>query len=111
MSAQTIQDAFAPVYAEYQMCVIEDTWGHLAPIRNKKYRGHIVFAAGQYDCGDLNPTAIESEFDGLENSPWEYEAVTNFMRVQKVECGKVYRFDGYFRNYKFVGTVRQLQLV
>lgn len=93
--------------AQHSQALIE-TWGHLAPKRNRTYKGHIVFALGCFGNDGLNPTALECEFDGLDSSPWFYEAMCDFLHSTKGEEGNVYRFDGHFRNYKFVGNLRQL---
>jgi hypothetical protein len=110
MSNQCLADAFAPHEAHYHEQVKQDTWGHLAPKRNKKYTGHVIFAVGCFGCDDLNPTAIECELGDLDGSPWFYDAIIEFMQSFETEAGGVYRWDGTFRNYKFTGTMRRLQL-
>jgi hypothetical protein len=111
MSSQTIADAFAPAEAHYKAEVMSNTWGHLAPHKNKTYRGHIVFAVGCFGSDHLNPTALECEFKGLDSSPWFFDAMQNFLRNMETSEGHVYRFDGTFRNYEFKGRVRELKLV
>lgn len=108
MSAQSMADAFAPVEAHYRARVLEATWGHLAPRKNKTYPGHIVFALGCYDCGHLNPTPLTCEFKGLDDSPWFYEAVIEFLQSLGGKAGDVYRWQGNFRNYEFAGTLQKL---
>ena len=117
MSAQTIHDAFEPVMARYRSEQMKATWGHLAPKRNKKYRGFIVFAIGCFGSDHLNPTVLSCELKDLDSSPWFYDALMDFLSDQQ-ECdneksafkiGNVYRFDGFFRNYEFVGTMRRLK--
>lgn len=110
MSAQTIADAFAPVTAQYRAEILKETWGHLAPRKNKAYPGHFVFAVGCFGSDDLNPTALTCEFNGLDDSPWFFDAIMDFMQSLEVDTGRVYRFDGSFRNYEFKGEVRQLEL-
>jgi hypothetical protein len=111
MSAQTMYEAFAPAEARYRQQVAQQTWGHLAPRRNKKYRGHVVFALGCYDGGEHNPTPLTSDFKDLSDSPWFYDALISFLESLGGEGGAVYRFDGYFRNYEFVGSTRRLALI
>lgn len=97
------------------------TWGHLAPKKNKTYRGCVVYAMGCYDSGELNPTVIFCDFGDLEDSPWFYEAVSDFLDElswkpgQKYppqeghgEVGSVYEWAGTFRNYEFHGSVRKV---
>jgi hypothetical protein len=110
MSHQCLADAFAPAEARYKAAVMGDTWGHLAPKRNKIYRGHLIFAVGCFGSDYLNPTAIECEFRGLDSSPWFFDAVCEFMQSLDTEEGGVYRWDGTFRNYEFTGTVKRLKL-
>jgi len=110
-------NAFAPVEAEYRARVMESTWGRLAPLENKTYKGYIVFAIGLYGSDYLNPTVLACEFEGLDDSPWAYDSITEFLQEgqgvteQKYEVGGVYRFDGTFHNYTFRGKTRKLVLV
>lgn len=103
-------DAFAPVTAHNRQQVMRATWGHLAPSKGRKYHGHIVFAIGCFGSDHLNPTVLECELKGLDSSPWFYDAVQEFLASQETEEGGVYRFDGYFRNYELVGSIRRLVL-
>lgn len=109
MSAQTMLDAFAPVEARYRAQVLEDTWGHLAPRKNKAYRGHVIFALGCFGSDALNPTVLVCEI-GLDGSPWFFDALIDFCHSLGGEEGGVYRWDGAFRNYEFTGMVRRLPL-
>lgn len=87
MSAQTMAEVFAPVQAIHRARILADTWGHLAPKKNRTYRGYVVFALGCFGSDSLNPTVLECELEG-----------------------GVYRWEGAFRNYKFAGSVRRLAL-
>lgn len=129
--ANYMAEVFAPIEARYHAQVIQATWGHLAPVKNRIYRGHVVFAVGCFGDDGLNPTAIESEFtnskgEELESSPWFYDALTDllgsFVGIEyplpgfpsddkPAKAGGVYRWEGTFRNYEFKGTLRRLQLV
>ena len=116
MSHQCLADAFAPAEAAYRAEILKETWGHLAAVKNKKYHGSLTFASGIFGSDDLNPTAISCEFktskgEMLESSPWFYDAMMEFMQSLECEAGGVYRFEGYFRNYEFHGTVRKMNLV
>lgn len=104
-------DAFVPAEAQYRAEVMAATWGHLAPRKNKSYRGAIVFAIGCFDSGDLNPTPIACSFDGLDDSPWLYDAIHEFLQSgsrERYEVGGVYRFVGKFRNYAFIGEINKV---
>jgi hypothetical protein len=94
--------ALAPVELAYKQEVLKDTWGHLAPKRNKTHRGFIVFTITTYG----NMEMIDNGFDGLPDSPWLFDAMQEFAFSdwENLEHGTVYRFDGTFRNYEFKGT-------
>ena len=109
MSAQTMADAFAPVEAHYRAQVYKDTWGHLAPKKNKAYRGSIVFALGCYGSDYLNPTVLSCEMN-IDDSPWFFDAMTDFLSSLGGEAGGVYKWAGTFKNYEFSGSVRRLDL-
>lgn len=88
--------------------VMGQTWGHLAPKKNKKYYGSILFVLGNY--GDN--VIVDTEFKSLPDSPWLFDAIQNFIFEQKfeqkLERGGVYKFVGTFRNYVFNGTIRKI---
>lgn len=110
MSAQTIHDAFQPAEQLYRAAVLRDTWGHLAPDKGRKYLGFVVFACGEF--GDI--VSLHSDFGTLDSSPWFYDALSDFMAghalKENTDGGAVFRFDGHFRNYRFVGKVRRLKV-
>jgi len=116
----SLEDAFAPIYAQYRADIQRATWGHLAPTKNKTYSGYIVWALDLYDSGYLNPKVLACEMRDLPDSPWFYSAMIEFLqslteqndnRKQEEEtAGKVYRWDGTFKNYKWKGTWRQLHV-
>lgn len=106
MSAQNIAEAFALAEARYKAAVMEETWGHLAPKKNKTYKGFIVFAVGCYGNDPLNPVILLCEFKDLDASPWFFDAMSDFLANHKEEIGNVYRFDGSFRNYLFKGKIK-----
>jgi len=106
MSHQCIADAFAKPEADYKSKVMEHTWGHLAPKRNKIYPCRIVFAVGIFGDDALNPTAIHCHTPGLESSPWFFDAMMDFMQDTHPTEGKVYEFIGTFKNYRFSGNIK-----
>jgi|ERR1700728_294464 len=110
MSAQTIAEAFAPAEARYRAVIMEDTWGHLAPKKNKKYSGHIVWALGCFGSDHLNPTVLDFNLGALNGSPWLFDAMIDFLQDHSTDEGAIFRFDGYFRNYEFVGTIKRMVL-
>lgn len=116
----SMTDVFAPVQAAYREAVLQSTWGHLAPKRNKSYRGSVVFAVGCFGGDPLNPTILSAEFSGLEDSPWLYEALQELVANHRDyggteqythEPGGVYRWTGVFRNYRFEGSIERMSLL
>lgn len=117
MSAQTMADAFAPVGALYREQVMQQTWGHLAPRKSKKYWGTIVFTFGLYNSGNLNPTFLKIDLKGLDDSPWFCNAVIDWVYESMIKnrdlddnshVGGIYEFSGYFMNYKFIGKTNKI---
>jgi len=119
----SMADVFALIDAVYREQVKGETWGHLAPKRNAKYHGRIVWAIGIYDSGELNPTPLHCELTSktagdLSDSPWFYDAIMEWLSKPNIDafhkherpykCGCVYEFTGYFMNYEFVGNIREV---
>lgn len=90
---------------KYQQ-VQEETWGHLAPQRDRSYPGSMLFAQSQY--GDF--VILRAEFDGLDDSPWLFDAMMSFVEKWAKEPGVVYGFDGHLKNYEFIGGVEELPI-
>lgn len=106
--------SYAEVYsgplAKQYNAVINNTWGHLAPKPRARHKGHIVFAKTCYN----QEVVIESEFAGLNESPWQYEALHDYIHetLNTKEEG-IYRFDGDVYmclngKFKFSGTIKKL---
>lgn len=96
-----MEAAFAPAEMEHKNKVLKDTWGHLAPNRNKIYRGHIVFTITTY--GDM--VIIDKSFVDLPDSPWFFDAMNEFVFEdwRSLPEGAVLRWEGTFKNYRFEG--------
>lgn len=86
MSAQTIHDAFVPWEAEYKAQVMGATWGHLAPTRNKIYRGHIIFALGCCGSDYLNPTVLECELGQAQSPALLSLSLSGYGRGSEMNC-------------------------
>ena len=89
---------------------LKETWGHLAPVKNRTYEGRIVYAIGCYN-GVLNPTPLSCVLGKLGSSPWFYEAIHGWLSdlpeaYRQDAC--VYEWTGTFRNYRFDGKIRLL---
>ena len=69
--------------------VMQDTWGHLAPVKTKRYYGFIIFTLGEY----RDYCCIKSDFKNLESSPWYYEDLNEFMYQQSLKKPTGYMQD------------------
>lgn len=79
--------------------------------KNRTYHGRIIFAIGCYESGELNPTPLVCELEGLDDSPWFYDTLRDWLSdlPEKFrETGWVYEWTGSFRNYKFEGNLKCL---
>ncbi len=103
MGRNYMREAYAPAEAEYRRKVLIETYGHLGPGRNKRYKGSMVFALGAW--GDYIP--LSAEFADLEDSPWFFESMLGFITDNAPEPA-IYRFTGYWCNYRFVGDITRL---
>jgi hypothetical protein len=107
----SLRSAFAPIDAAYKAAVLHNTWGHLAPEPRKRHKGYLLFAFGEF--GDM--ISIKSDFKGLSDSPWFYDALNDFMDKHSKRRGTVYRFDGDVMmckngKFKFLGKVTEVKL-
>ncbi|HEG42802.1 MAG TPA: hypothetical protein ENH94_02020, partial [Phycisphaerales bacterium] len=85
--------------------VMTDTWGHLAPKKEICYKTRIVYAIGCYESGELNPTPICVEIDGLPDSPWLYEDIMDYLQtLGEKPQGTIWRFNGVYENRQFTGV-------
>lgn len=96
-------ETFATSEANYKAPGMADTWGHLAPSRDRKYQGRIVYSV---DCFNLNPTPIYCRFDDIDSSPLFYDSLVEMLSQYANVEGCVYEWLGYFLNYKWVGVRR-----
>lgn len=105
-----MEEAFAPAKERYRQAVLADTWGHLAPIKDKTYKGRLVVAVGCLGSDPLNPTLLAVELGDLDCSPWFYNAVNDFISDSDIgtedNAGCIYEWLGAFRNYMFKGSWR-----
>ena len=85
--------------------VNQDTWGHFAPKKAKRYKTRIVFAIGCYESGYLNPTPICVEVENLPDSPWLYEDVMDYLQtIGEMPEGTIWEFNGFYENRQFAGN-------
>lgn len=88
-----IINAFAQSTKE---AVMLDTWGHMAPIPNVQYPGHIIVANGDYDI-----TLLQYDFGAFGGGPWLYEDIGDLIsQTEFQEAPAVYRFDGWYKKFK-----------
>ena len=88
--------------------VMEDTWGHLKPEKDRTYVGHIIYVEGEY--GDI--ITIESSFEDLGSSPWFFEDLHDFIGSNGEDSGVIYFWEGTYcpsRSTKFIGTFKKVR--
>ena len=91
-----MEAAFAPAEAVYKARAYAANWGHLVA-KPGQYPGTVLFAVGEYSgCGSI---VVESSFPGVDNSPWEFEAVNEAISRKDLKAG-IYMLFGYFKRYK-----------
>lgn len=89
--------------------VMEDTWGHLAPVKDQVYGGYILYTIGCY--GDI--TCIQTHFRDLNDSPWFYEDLHSWMGtdLDGEQQGVIFLFLGSYcryRAHKFIGVTQKM---
>lgn len=102
-----MEEAFAPHLERARAEVLSATWGHLAPKPRRKYRGTVLFVHGEY--GDIVPVRVR--FAGLDDSPWFFEGLSDFIASRKTKPGRLYLFSGTYMQckngtHRFSGKVR-----
>lgn len=90
--------------------VYTNTWGHLAPFKNKTYRGTITCAKSCYESGTCH--VLDINLKGLDDSPWLYDAVNDLLWKldNKLTEGCVYVITTTFRNYRFWTKLKEIKL-
>lgn len=105
----SLESAFAPIEEAYVRHVQEATWGHLAPKKNKRCHGQLIFSRDAYHGGRI--CILKCEFEGLDSSPWSYDFFHDYAQ-EKSESGDdiIYIFTGYFCNYELHGKLQQIKI-
>ena len=70
----------------------EDTWGHLKPQNDKVYHGWIEVSQSAFGDGCLHNIG----FEGLDSSPWLYDACATFGLDNCPDSPGIHRFTGTF---------------
>jgi len=96
-----------PINAHYKQQVLVNTWGHLAPEKNVSYKGEILFSVSGY--GNAGKALIDSKFDNLNDSPWLYDAIYEYLDKWKgLQDGCIYKINCTLRNYRFYGSPKKV---
>ena len=103
-------ELFSEHEKRHRSAVMHNTWGHLAPRAKVRHKGYIIFSKTCY----RQEVVIESEFSGLSDSPWYYDALHEFIgeKLSTRDEG-TYRFDGDVYmclngKFKFSGGIKKL---
>jgi hypothetical protein len=106
-----LEAVFKPSEDHYRELARQATYGHLAPNKHTTYKGQFAFIKSAY--GDT--LIVDSEFQGLPDSPWFMEAMLEYASDYLDAMGEddtgLYLFSGIFRNYKFKGKITHTQLM
>lgn len=104
-------DVAAQFMADRRKEVRIETWGHMAPEKGVTYPIQFVAAVGYFNEDVLNPVLLSIAVEGPWYGPWFYDSVREFLSNRlgndKNE-GKLFRFVGHWRNYKFVGKIKEI---
>ena len=92
MSKSTFEELFDEHGAQHKVKIMADTWGHLAPMPNRKYPARMIFS--QSKTGDLVVT--RSTIGDLPGSPWLHKDMQDFVYKYAKEPGEVFKFVGTY---------------
>lgn len=93
--------------------VLQNTWGHLAPKKNVKYKARIVIACDAWE----ETTIFLAEFkdkngEELDESPWLRDIIGLFLNKfgteVEVKWGCIYEWNGFLRNNKLNGSIKMI---
>lgn len=86
----------------------KESWGHLAPEKDKEYKCSFIFGVSHYFS--YESFIINSLFKGLDDSPWLFRAMETFIfeqdEMDRLKPGFIYQFTGIFKNYVFSGEFK-----
>jgi hypothetical protein len=101
-NAQIWAETFAPIDAHNREVINQQTWGHLAPLKNTSYKGIVLFTKSAYRSGTID--LLDTKFNDLEDSPWLYDFLHEHLyTLPDIEYGAVYQLNCTFRNYRIYG--------
>jgi len=125
----SLAELAAEVHEQQKWQQFEETWGHLYP-KPGDHPGTAVVAHSDY--GDQGVIVVHAQFEGVEDSPWFYEAMTDFavdsmlpthraphmrnvIRMDKKKKAGIWEFRGVLRVYqngklRFVGKWTRMSL-
>ena len=91
--------------------VLSQTWGHLYPKDQQPHDGFIVFAHSAY--GDIS--SIDSDFKDIDDSPWFFQDMMNYIGKCNTIAGNIYIFKGTYRKLKnqravFKGKIQKIKV-
>ena len=100
----SLSDIMAPVLARQRNEVLKDAWGHLAPEKDIRYKGKIYIFVSPFNKGG----GFDFEFEGLDSSPWLYDAIQEYLNDWNFPYNGLWEFDCTVRNYKITGRPKLL---
>lgn len=91
--------------------IFNDTWGHMAPVKDKPYKGHIIVLQathGEYGYGTL---VLDYDFPDINGPYIHYDVVRRLCDNVLIsdEDRNIYKIPVTFRNYRyFFGQPKQI---
>ena len=83
--------------------VFNNTWGHMSPLKNKTYKGHIVVMEAQHGEYGWGTLILSYDFGDI-NGPYIHDDVVHNLTDEislKDDDDKIYKVEVSFRNYVY----------
>lgn len=90
------EKTFKPVEKANKDIVLSNTWGHLYSNDFKPHKGYLIYTLSAYG----NFEVIDSNFEGVEDNPWLFEDLNDYISCNTKIPGSIYIFQGTYRKLK-----------
>jgi len=92
----------------FHAAVFNDTWGHMAPVKNTSYKGTVRFTMTDHSHYGCQPIILQYDFPNL-CGPYIHDKLFEDVcdwETDKLLKGAVYEIHLTFRNYRlFLGKI------
>lgn len=104
----------AEIKAHNRALVEAQTFGHLAPKRQEKYYGSMIFCSSDYGKQFI----VKNSFETLKDNPWSFGDFNDWFDEWLAKNGNptgIFRFEGYYQmhkngNFRMSGTMTEIPL-